>query len=99
MREYIRNVWSQTHSFVKGSHKKGFKSNNTKRSSEANDTYFRSATSVVSATTEHISEAKLGLEDKLKLILERMDQQELKWDLKFDSLKNKARSNMTKTVR
>ena len=88
MREYITNAWSQIHSFVKGSHKKEFNSKNTKISSEANDRYFRSAISVAPATTEYISEGNLGLEDKLKLILERMDKQELRWDLKFESLRN-----------
>ena len=88
LREYTRNVWSQTHSFVKGRYKKKLKSNNTKISSEANDRYFRSAASVACITTEFISEANLGLEDKFRLILERTDKQELKWDLKFESLKN-----------
>ena len=88
LREYIRNLWFQTHSFFKGSHKKEFKTNNTKTSNEANIRYFQSATRVTPTTTEYLSETKLGLEDKLRLILERMDQQELKWDQKFESLKN-----------
>ena len=63
-------------------------SNNTKINSETNDRNFRSTASVTPTTTEYISKANLGIEDKLRLILERMDKQELKWNLKFESLRN-----------
>ena len=88
LREYIGNAWFQIHSFFKGSRIKKFNTNNNKTSKEANIRYFQSAAILTPTTTECISEAKLGLEDKLRLILERMDQQELKWDQKFESLKN-----------
>ena len=78
-KRYFKNTWSQTHLAVKGYHEKGSNSN-------------KANIRVAPITKEYMTEANLGVEDKLRLIMERMDSQELKWDLKFESLKynNKA---------
>ena len=77
----------QTRFAVEGNHKKEFDSYNAKISNKDDSTNSRSDISVFPITKKHISEADSGVEDKLRLILERMDRQELKWDLKFESLK------------
>ena len=84
---YVKNTWFQIHFSVEGNHKKGSKSNTTKINNEANNRNERSDMSISPITMKYVSGTNLGVEDKLRLISERMDRLELKWDLKFESLK------------
>ena len=73
-KRFFKNTWSQTHFSVKGHRENGCNSN-------------KANISVAPTAKEYMTEANLRVEDKLRLILERMDRQELKWNLKFESLK------------
>ena len=86
-KRYIKIRWSQTHFLVKRHHEKGSNSNKTMISNEANNRNVQSDISMTPITLKKMSEVNLGVEDKLSLILERMDRLELKWDLKFESHK------------
>ena len=89
-KRYVKSTWSQTHFSIKRHLEKGSNSNKTMISNEPkepNNRNVRSEISVAPITLEHMSEANIGVEDKLRLILERMDRLELKWNLKFESLK------------
>ena len=86
-KRYIKNRCSQTHFLVKRHHEKGSNPNKTMISNEANDRNIQSDISIAPITLKHISEVNLGVEDKLSLILERMNRLELKWDHKFESIK------------